>query len=360
MQMPTHAATGEPPPLSPHLGARLRRFRRRRGRGRRHALQELAEPAGHGGGAGERRGRRLWGGAQRCLAARPLSTHLAGSAARAPPPPPPLRGSRACASPPQPVRQRRAALPVAAPTAALGERRHGGSQCAHRPQRGPERKRDAVGGRERAGRRGRGAAGAGAHRAPRSRPPGGPRCPPPLAGVVREQDACAGHRRGAGRGDRWAAEARAHPRAARPPRRDAPASRSRALRGPRHVCAAAARRAGARRRGDAPGTPPRRPPPPSARLLAPQLTSLGIDPACITFTNVTMESAKYICVRETGAQVGGGGRGGGGRGRARGACVALQPPPLVSLLSLPRTRSSSWTWPPPPPPCAARSPPTRR
>lgn len=33
-----------------------------------------------------------------------------------------------------------------------------------------------------------------------------------------------------------------------------------------------------------------------------QLTSLGINPQFITFTNVTMESDKYICVRETAPQ----------------------------------------------------------
>jgi hypothetical protein len=31
-----------------------------------------------------------------------------------------------------------------------------------------------------------------------------------------------------------------------------------------------------------------------------QLTSLGINPSMISFTNVTMESEKFICVRETG------------------------------------------------------------
>lgn len=33
-----------------------------------------------------------------------------------------------------------------------------------------------------------------------------------------------------------------------------------------------------------------------------QLTSIGINPQFITFTNVTMESDKYICVRETAPQ----------------------------------------------------------
>lgn len=33
-----------------------------------------------------------------------------------------------------------------------------------------------------------------------------------------------------------------------------------------------------------------------------QLQNLGVQPGTITFTNVTMESDKYICVRETGAQ----------------------------------------------------------
>ena len=32
-----------------------------------------------------------------------------------------------------------------------------------------------------------------------------------------------------------------------------------------------------------------------------QLTSSGINPQCISFTNLTMESEKFICVRETGA-----------------------------------------------------------
>jgi hypothetical protein len=32
-----------------------------------------------------------------------------------------------------------------------------------------------------------------------------------------------------------------------------------------------------------------------------QLTAAGINPACISFTNLTMESEKFICVRETGA-----------------------------------------------------------
>ena len=32
-----------------------------------------------------------------------------------------------------------------------------------------------------------------------------------------------------------------------------------------------------------------------------QLTSAGVNPACISFTNLTMESEKFICVRETGA-----------------------------------------------------------
>jgi hypothetical protein len=34
----------------------------------------------------------------------------------------------------------------------------------------------------------------------------------------------------------------------------------------------------------------------------PQLTSLGIAPQFVTFTHVTMESEKYICVRETSPQ----------------------------------------------------------
>jgi len=33
-----------------------------------------------------------------------------------------------------------------------------------------------------------------------------------------------------------------------------------------------------------------------------QLPSIGISPQFITFTNVTMESDKYICVRETSPQ----------------------------------------------------------
>ena len=32
-----------------------------------------------------------------------------------------------------------------------------------------------------------------------------------------------------------------------------------------------------------------------------QLPNLGVDPKCITFVNVTMESDKFVCVRETGA-----------------------------------------------------------
>jgi hypothetical protein len=36
--------------------------------------------------------------------------------------------------------------------------------------------------------------------------------------------------------------------------------------------------------------------------LFPQLTSLGIAPQFVTFTHVTMESEKYICVRETSPQ----------------------------------------------------------
>lgn len=34
-------------------------------------------------------------------------------------------------------------------------------------------------------------------------------------------------------------------------------------------------------------------------LFCPQLQNIGIQNANITFTNVTMESEKYICVRET-------------------------------------------------------------
>ena len=44
--------------------------------------------------------------------------------------------------------------------------------------------------------------------------------------------------------------------------------------------------------------------PPACRLahaLA-QLQSLGVQQSAITFTNVTMESDKFVCVRETGAQ----------------------------------------------------------
>jgi clathrin heavy chain len=37
-------------------------------------------------------------------------------------------------------------------------------------------------------------------------------------------------------------------------------------------------------------------------LLFLQLPSIGISPQFITFTNVTMESDKYICVRETAPQ----------------------------------------------------------
>jgi hypothetical protein len=59
------------------------------------------------------------------------------------------------------------------------------------------------------------------------------------------------------------------------------------------------------------------PPPPSPLLCStdlhplthrsfvaryPQLTSLGIAPQFVTFTHVTMESEKYICVRETSPQ----------------------------------------------------------
>jgi hypothetical protein len=36
--------------------------------------------------------------------------------------------------------------------------------------------------------------------------------------------------------------------------------------------------------------------------LSLQLTSLGIAPQFVTFTHVTMESEKYICVRETSPQ----------------------------------------------------------
>jgi len=36
--------------------------------------------------------------------------------------------------------------------------------------------------------------------------------------------------------------------------------------------------------------------------MASQLTSLGIAPQFVTFTHVTMESEKYICVRETSPQ----------------------------------------------------------
>jgi hypothetical protein len=45
-------------------------------------------------------------------------------------------------------------------------------------------------------------------------------------------------------------------------------------------------------------------PPTDRSLLAcpPQLTSLGIAPQFVTFTHVTMESEKYICVRETSPQ----------------------------------------------------------
>jgi|TARA_B100001142_G_scaffold43995_1_gene40080 clathrin heavy chain len=38
----------------------------------------------------------------------------------------------------------------------------------------------------------------------------------------------------------------------------------------------------------------------SPSLSAQQLTSCGINPQCIAFTNVTMESENFICVRETG------------------------------------------------------------
>lgn len=37
-------------------------------------------------------------------------------------------------------------------------------------------------------------------------------------------------------------------------------------------------------------------------MLLLQLPSIGINPQFITFTNVTMESDKYICVRETAPQ----------------------------------------------------------
>ena len=64
------------------------------------------------------------------------------------------------------------------------------------------------------------------------------------------------------------------------------------------------------KRARAPPPPPPSPWPSSSdRALSlpllshPQLPTLGIDPAFITFTNVTMESDKFICVRETGAQV---------------------------------------------------------
>lgn len=40
----------------------------------------------------------------------------------------------------------------------------------------------------------------------------------------------------------------------------------------------------------------------SDRCVCFQLPSIGINPQFITFTNVTMESDKYICVRETAPQ----------------------------------------------------------
>ena len=42
--------------------------------------------------------------------------------------------------------------------------------------------------------------------------------------------------------------------------------------------------------------------PPPLRASPLQLQDLGVQQNAITFTNVTMESDKYICVRETGAQ----------------------------------------------------------
>jgi clathrin heavy chain len=39
----------------------------------------------------------------------------------------------------------------------------------------------------------------------------------------------------------------------------------------------------------------------SPLLSSKQLTSAGVNPQCISFTNLTMESEKFICVRETGA-----------------------------------------------------------
>lgn len=42
--------------------------------------------------------------------------------------------------------------------------------------------------------------------------------------------------------------------------------------------------------------------PPSSHRLAIQLPSIGVAQEFISFKNVTMESDKYICIRETGAQ----------------------------------------------------------
>lgn len=67
------------------------------------------------------------------------------------------------------------------------------------------------------------------------------------------------------------------------------------------------RRHSARRAARVPTCTHPPPPPPACRpCLRParvlQLQSLGVQQAAITFTNVTMESDKYVCVRETGAQ----------------------------------------------------------
>ena len=63
-------------------------------------------------------------------------------------------------------------------------------------------------------------------------------------------------------------------------------------------------------------------PPPRPALL--QLQTAGVQASAITFTNVTMESDKYICVRETGAtnQLVSVGGGGGIRWRESSKCPA--------------------------------------
>ena len=49
--------------------------------------------------------------------------------------------------------------------------------------------------------------------------------------------------------------------------------------------------------------PPPPPPPPFHATPTKQLPAVGVDAQFVTFTNTTMESDKFICIRETGAQV---------------------------------------------------------